>query len=48
MIRFVGDPRFTEVPVKQMLSRDLAAERAKLIIRTMLLAKWFPRKSASA
>jgi len=31
MIHYVGDPRFTPIPVKQMLSRELAAERAKLI-----------------
>lgn len=31
MIHFDGDPRFTTVPVEPMLSKDLAAERAKLI-----------------
>ena len=31
MIHYVGDPRFTPIPVKEMLSKDLAAERAKLI-----------------
>lgn len=31
MIQYVGDPRFTPIPVKQMLSKDLGAERAKLI-----------------
>lgn len=31
MVHYVGDPRFTRVPVKEMLSKDLAAERAKLI-----------------
>ncbi len=31
MIHYVGDPRFTPIPVKQMLSKDLGAERAKLI-----------------
>ena len=31
MIQYDGDPRFTPIPVKQMLSKDLAAERAKLI-----------------
>jgi len=31
MIQYVGDPRFTPIPVKQMLSKELAAERAKLI-----------------
>jgi gamma-glutamyltranspeptidase / glutathione hydrolase len=31
MIHYVGDPRFTPVPVNQMLSKDLGAERARLI-----------------
>jgi gamma-glutamyltranspeptidase/glutathione hydrolase len=31
MYRYVGDPRFGPVPVKEMLSKELAAERAKLI-----------------
>lgn len=31
MIKYVGDPRFVPVPVHQMLSKDLAARRAKLI-----------------
>ena len=31
MVRYVGDPRFTPVPVREMLSKDLAADRAKLI-----------------
>jgi len=31
MVRYVGDPRFTPIPVKEMLSKELAAERAKLI-----------------
>ena len=31
MVRYVGDPRFTPIPVGQMLSKDLAAERAKLV-----------------
>src|SRR6266567_5899791 len=31
MARFVGDPRFGPVPVKQMLSKDLAKQRATLI-----------------
>lgn len=31
MVHYVGDPRFTKVPVPQMLSKDLGAERAKLI-----------------
>jgi gamma-glutamyltranspeptidase/glutathione hydrolase len=31
MYKYVGDPRFTPVPVKEMVSKDLAKERAKLI-----------------
>jgi gamma-glutamyltranspeptidase/glutathione hydrolase len=31
MYRYVGDPRFTPVPVKEMISKDLARQRAKLI-----------------
>ncbi len=31
MVHYVGDPRFTPVPVRQMLSKDLATERAKLV-----------------
>ena len=31
MYKYVGDPRFTPVPVKQMLSKDLAKQRARLI-----------------
>jgi gamma-glutamyltranspeptidase / glutathione hydrolase len=31
MHRYVGDPRFTPIPVKELISKDLAAQRAKLI-----------------
>lgn len=31
MAQYVGDPRFTPVPVKEMLSKDLAKKRAGLI-----------------
>jgi gamma-glutamyltranspeptidase/glutathione hydrolase len=31
MHKYVGDPRFTPVPVKEMVSKDLATQRAKLI-----------------
>ena len=31
MIHYVGDPHFTPIPVKEMLSKELAARRAKLI-----------------
>jgi gamma-glutamyltranspeptidase / glutathione hydrolase len=31
MYKYVGDPRFTTVPVQQLISQDLANKRAKLI-----------------
>jgi len=31
MYKYVGDPRFTPIPVTQLISKDLAAQRAKLI-----------------
>ena len=31
MYRYDGDPRFTPVPVKELISKDLAEQRAKLI-----------------
>jgi gamma-glutamyltranspeptidase/glutathione hydrolase len=31
MYKYVGDPRFTAVPVKELISKDLAEQRAKLI-----------------
>ncbi len=31
MYKYVGDPRFTTVPVKELISKDLAERRAKLI-----------------
>ena len=31
MLRYVGDPRFSQIPVEQMLDKNHAAERAKLI-----------------
>jgi gamma-glutamyltranspeptidase/glutathione hydrolase len=31
MLRYVGDPRFSKVPVKEMLSKSLAEQRGKLI-----------------
>jgi gamma-glutamyltranspeptidase/glutathione hydrolase len=31
MYKYVGDPRFAPVPVKELLSKDLAEQRAKLI-----------------
>jgi len=31
MYKYAGDPRFTSIPVKEMISKDLAEKRAKLI-----------------
>jgi len=31
LIRYIGDPRFSSIPVKQLLSKELAAERAQKI-----------------
>jgi gamma-glutamyltranspeptidase/glutathione hydrolase len=31
MYRYVGDPRFSSIPVKELISKELAAQRAKLI-----------------
>ena len=31
MYKYVGDPRFSPVPVKELISKELAAQRAKLI-----------------
>jgi gamma-glutamyltranspeptidase/glutathione hydrolase len=31
MYKYVGDPRFTPIPVKELISKELAAKRAKLI-----------------
>lgn len=31
MLQYVGDPKFSKIPVEQLLSKDRAAQRAKLI-----------------
>ena len=31
LVRYIGDPKFSKLPVAQLLSKDWAAERAKLI-----------------
>jgi gamma-glutamyltranspeptidase/glutathione hydrolase len=42
MYHYVGDPRFVKVPVAQMLSKDLGAERAKLIDANHAACKVLP------
>jgi gamma-glutamyltranspeptidase/glutathione hydrolase len=31
LVRYIGDPKFSKLPVSQLLSKDFAAQRAKLI-----------------
>jgi len=42
MAHFVGDPRFTTVPVAELLSKDLAAKRAALISMDQAAGKVLP------
>jgi gamma-glutamyltranspeptidase/glutathione hydrolase len=42
MAQYVGDPRFTSVPVQQMLSKDLAEARARLIKMDKAACKVLP------
>jgi gamma-glutamyltranspeptidase / glutathione hydrolase len=42
MHKYVGDPRFTPIPVKEMLSKDLAVQRAKLIQMDMAACQVVP------
>jgi gamma-glutamyltranspeptidase/glutathione hydrolase len=42
MARYVGDPRFGPVPVKEMLSKDLAKQRAALISMDKASCKVLP------
>jgi gamma-glutamyltranspeptidase/glutathione hydrolase len=42
MYHYVGDPRFTAIPVKEMLSKDLAKERSKLIQMDKASCKTLP------
>ena len=42
MARYVGDPRFGPVPVKEMLSKDLAKQRAALIAMDKASCKVLP------
>jgi len=46
MYHYVGDPRFTPVPVKEMISKDLAKERAKLIDMNKASCQVLPSKIA--
>jgi gamma-glutamyltranspeptidase/glutathione hydrolase len=48
MYHYVGDPRFTAVPVKEMLSKDLAKERAKLIDMSKASCQVVPSQIAAA
>jgi gamma-glutamyltranspeptidase / glutathione hydrolase len=42
MAKYVGDPRFTAVPVRQMLAKDLAKQRAGLIAMDKASCKVLP------
>lgn len=44
MYHYVGDPRFTPVPVKEMVSKDLAIQRAKLIDMNKASCQTVPSK----
>jgi gamma-glutamyltranspeptidase/glutathione hydrolase len=46
MYHYVGDPRFTPVPIKEMVSKDLAKQRAKLIQMDKAAAQVIPSKIA--
>jgi gamma-glutamyltranspeptidase / glutathione hydrolase len=48
MYHYVGDPRFTAVPVKEMISKDLAKERAKLIDMNKASCQVVPSQIAEA
>ena len=42
MYKYVGDPRFTQIPGEELISKDLAAQRAKLIDMNRPPARSFP------
>jgi gamma-glutamyltranspeptidase / glutathione hydrolase len=42
MYKYVGDPRFGPVPVKELISKDLAEKRAKLIDMNKAACQVFP------
>jgi gamma-glutamyltranspeptidase/glutathione hydrolase len=48
MYHYVGDPRFTAVPVKELISKDLAATRAKLIQMDKASCQVVPSQVAQA
>jgi gamma-glutamyltranspeptidase/glutathione hydrolase len=48
MYRYVGDPRFTPIPVKQMASKELATERAKLIAMNHASCQTVPSQISQA
>jgi gamma-glutamyltranspeptidase/glutathione hydrolase len=48
MYHYVGDPRFTAVPVKELISKDLATERAKLIQMDKAACQVVPSQVAQA
>jgi gamma-glutamyltranspeptidase/glutathione hydrolase len=48
MARYVGDPRFTQIPVTEMLSKDLAAKRASLIDMKKASCKVLPSEISQA
>jgi gamma-glutamyltranspeptidase/glutathione hydrolase len=48
MYHYVGDPRFTAVPVKQMVSKGLAEKRAKLIQMDKAACQVVPSKIEQA
>lgn len=48
MARYVGDPRFSSVPVAQMLSKDLAAKRAHEINMQKAACKVLPSEISQA
>lgn len=48
MYHYVGDPRFTAVPAKELISKDLAATRAKLIQMDKASCQVVPSQVAQA
>src|SRR6201994_510193 len=48
MYKYVGDPRFTPIPVKELISKNLAKERAKLIDMNKAACQVVPSQIAEA